>query len=211
MATTSEPFRTLRQSATLAALVQHPDAKLYSASIATGATTGLAAGDTLMSFRTGSGITVVTMVRHLISQVTAFAAAKFLTADLYAARSFTVSDSGAGSTTATLTGNNAKQRTSDATSGVADFRAANTAGLTVGTRTLDAQPFARTSFVASTTALSSLSNGGSLINVGADAGSAIPLVLAANEGFVVQAGIAYPATGTLNYFFTVQWFEIAAW
>ena len=198
----SAPDRKVQASFT----ANHPDWSQYSFTLTTGATTGLSAGDTVMSFRTGTGtgFWLPTIVAVQVAQVTAFGAAKVNTLDLYIARSFTASDTGG--VAATLTGNNGKSRTADASTTIADFRVANTATLTAGTRTLDAQRYAFLGASHSTTANASILARTSILAF-TDAFE----VLAANEGLIVQVGLAYPATGTWTMTFNVQWQECPNW
>jgi len=167
---------------------------------------GLGAGSPIAAFRYG-GANIATVRRILFSagvNTTGFAlgAAQF---DLYAARSFTASDSGG--TAATLTGNNGKLRTAYATTGLADFRVSSTATLTAGTRTLDAQQLE--SMVRSM----SVSTSQDIVNPETEFFKALPgdqrLILATNEGFVIQATV--PATGTWNFTVGVEWDESAVW
>jgi len=119
------------------------------------------------------------------------------------ARGWTVD--GSGGTAATLTTNNAKLRTSMGTTLVGAIRMSSTAALTAGTKTLDTQGI-----------------GGCVQSVPATAGASVPaqrlfradigsmpLVLAANEGFIVRATV--PATGTWTSGITVRWAEVAAY
>src|SRR6266403_4234060 len=165
---------------------------------------GLAGGSPVFSFRYGAANLAI--IRKITAEAdditTAFAAGagKF---DLIAARSFTASDTGG--TAGTLTGNNGKLRTSFATTGVSDFRVASTATLTAGTRTLDAQPLASIEFAVPTSIDTGLLPTTSIYQ------SAIgesPLVLAQNEGFVLQATV--PGTGTWVFSARVCWDEVGA-
>jgi hypothetical protein len=167
---------------------------------------GLAANSPIVSFRYG-GAAVCTLRRITFSagvNTTAFAlgAAQF---DLFAARSFTASDSGG--TAANLSGNNAKLRTAYASSALADFRCSSTATLTAGTRTLDAQGWASlVRSIAATTALD-------IVNPETEIFKALPGdqrgVFVTNEGFVIQASV--PATGTWNFTVGVEYDELASW
>jgi hypothetical protein len=164
----------------------------------------LAAASPIFSFRwTTTNVAVIKRVSISAGGITAFTAGSFLL-NLFAARSFSASDTGG--TAATLTGNNQKLRTSMGTLTVGDIRWSATATLTAGTRTKDANPLA--SAVGSTTATA----GTFLIPptdlILAKAGD-YPLVLAQNEGFVIEATV--PATGTWQFAATVQWEELAAY
>ena len=123
---------------------------------------------------------------------------------MFAARAFTASDTGG--TAGTLTGNNAKLRTSLATTGVSQIMIANTGTMTAGTRTLDTDPMAAIVIPLTTTADTGGVLNSSLYNPG-QAGD-YPLELATNEGFVVQ--LTVPATGTEVITVTVDWEEYSA-
>lgn len=165
---------------------------------------GLAGGAPVFSFRYGAANLAI--VRKILIEAdnitTAFVAgaAKF---DLIAARSFTVSDTGG--TAGTLTTNNGKLRTSYATTGVSDFRISSTATLTAGTRTLDAQPLASVEFAVPTSIDADLLPTTALFQ--SQVGES-PLILAQNEGFVIQATV--PGTGTWVFSVRVCWDEVSA-
>jgi hypothetical protein len=166
---------------------------------------GLTAASPVFSFRYGSAnICLVRRVVLTLGDLVGFAAG-FFAFNLYAARSFTVSDSSG--TAGTLTGNNGKLRTSYATTGLSDFRISSTAGLTPGTRTLDADPLDTISMSVVTTA------GAPPLPVLGEMIRAMPgeqpLILAQNEGFVIQATV--PATGTWQLGVAVTWDEVASW
>src|SRR5216684_5439238 len=167
-------------------------------------TAALASSSPIFSFRYGGANLAI--VRRIIAEAdnvsSAFGAGAGLF-NLYAARSFTVSDSSG--TAATLTGNNGKLRTSFATTAISDLRIAATGTLTAGTRTLDAQP------LASIETAVGLSTDASLLPTTDLFRSAIgesPLVLATNEGFVIQATV--PGTGTWVASVRVFWDEVTA-
>jgi len=168
----------------------------------------LGAASPIWSFRYGgTGVVVIKSIRFSAADsATAFAAgtAQF---NWFVARSFTASDTGG--TGATITGNNGKLRTSFPTTGIADFRTATTATLSAGTRTLDTQPLASITLGVQATAGVQLSDGSpSSVIYAANAGD-YPLVLATNEGVVLQATV--PATGTWSASITVEWDEYSAY
>ena len=118
------------------------------------------------------------------------------------ARGFTVADTGG--TTLTITGNNAKRRTSFGTTTLQEARISTTAALTAGTRTLDAQDLALTMF-----AVSAATNTVMLPTTAIwspDFSGEWPMVLAQNEGFSVRYTV--PATGTWQAQFGVEWSEV---
>lgn len=205
----------LSRSAKATFYTTHPAANLYTCTLVGGATTAINAGDTILSLRTGTGtgLTVLLRIRVASFQSVAFATTGVIgVLDTWIARNFTASDSGG--IAADLTGNNAKARTSDPSSTLADLRIANTAALTVGTRTLDAQSYGCTNTVSSTTTRIVSVSGGTVLNSGSGTfipSTSNPLVLAANEGIVVRhSQTNYPATGTLLYAITVCWMELPA-
>lgn len=170
-------------------------------------TAGLAASSPIVSFRWGnSNLCLLRSVKvALYTMTTAFAAGRLDVAAFFA-RSFTASDTGG--TTATISGNNAKKRTSFGTTLLTELRFSQTATLTAGTRTLDTQPFARLSVNGLVTAAN-----GNVIPLGTvlwqrDSSDEYPLVFAQNEGFVIQATV--PATGTWFYGVNIEWMEIAS-
>jgi hypothetical protein len=133
---------------------------------------------------------------------TGFAAGDVLF-DFFIARAFTVQDTGGGAIT--LTTNNAKTRTSHATT-QASIRAATTGVLTAGTRTLDANPFRSAQFVVTTTAFGqNFAEEVYLAQPGHH-----PIVFApSGEGFVIQATV--PATGTWTWSADIDWDEVATY
>ncbi len=178
-----------------------------------GTFTGLPAADSeLWQFRSTSATNLM-VVKYIAMAATnttaAFAAAFGQQLDLFTARSFTAA--GTGGATATITGNNAKLRTSMGTTTIAEIRTATTAALGVGTKTLDAQPIASLTFgvPAALGTGWSLPNSGWLFN--AEGESEHPIVLAQNEGLVIRNHIAMAATGTWIYSVTIKWAEYASY
>ncbi len=132
----------------------------------------------------------------------------------FVARSFSVADSSG--TAVTLTGNNQKLRTSMGTSLFGDMRIASTAGLSAGTRTLDANPIGTVQGFAA----SGSGNVGSQFFTGPPTPAPLyvrdnddqhPVVLAQNEGIIIQNPLAGPATGTFTIVVTMEWGEVAAY
>lgn len=135
---------------------------------------------------------------------TGFAAGDVLF-EWYVARAFTVQDTGGGA--ATLTGNNAKMRTSHATTQAA-IQVSATATLTAGTRTLDTNPLRALQSVAGTSAF------GSIVLPETEVFRAQPgeqpLILAGSgEGVVIQATV--PATGTWTFYASFDWDEVSSY
>jgi len=167
---------------------------------------GLAANSPIFSFRY-SGANLALVRRIVMSagvNTTAFALgiADF---DLFIARTFTASDTGG--TGASIATPNGKLRTSFAATGLADFRIASTAALTPGTRTLDAQQIE--SMRRSISAATSQDIINPMTDFFREQPGEQPLVLATNEGFVIQASV--PATGTWNFSVGVAWDELSSW
>lgn len=140
---------------------------------------------------------------------TAFTAGTVLF-DLTRATAWTAAGTGGG--VATLTAPNLKRRSSMAASQVQEIRIATTAALGAGTKTLDAMPMRSVITGIPNTAFLPLVGGQ---GGGADDGLLIgsyrgdaeyPLVLAANEGFVIRTTV--PATGTWTAHIGIDWDEV---
>lgn len=182
---------------------------------------GLAANTPLFSMRWGSAAAVAVILKVEIAVITSAAAstAAITERQLIVARSFTVSDTGG--TAVTLTGNNAKRRTSHATSLVTDMRFGTT--ITAGTRTLDANPVASVLAWAPlnhtgveiggtgsgpTSAAWSTAGGIGMVKMyDATDGHQHPIVLAQNEGLIMRIGAAQPTGSTQQTFLNVLWAE----
>jgi len=165
---------------------------------------GLASNSPIFSLRYGgTGTAVVKSVRITAGTIVGFAANGLCRFNLFPARAFTASDTGG--TSATLTGNNAKMRTSFATTAMANIQVASTGTMTAGTRTLDAQPIGNADLTGPATGGATISAGNNLLYA-QNAGD-YPLVLAPNEGVVLQATV--PATGTWWITVVVEWDEYA--
>lgn len=180
-------------------------------------TYSLAAPLELVSFRAAAtGVTIPISGRLTIGVDSLGYESRILRGELWVARSFTTSATGGNA--ATLTGNNAKQRTSDPTSGVVDLRIAASLPLVAGTRTLDAQPYQVTLYSEVGTAggvtapVQAVLSPGVLLPTSTNGGDNI-LVLAPNEGFVIVLARDTPlpknSVFTLTYDFT--WIEVPTW
>jgi hypothetical protein len=169
---------------------------------------GLAANAAVFQFRWGDATRLCVVERFVLDgmagSATAFAAgfAKF---DLMVARGY--SAQAASGTAVSLTGNNAKSRTSFGSSLVTLAQGSATAALTAGTHTLDAQPIGQISFGIGVVV--SVNYLGQVILMGEDAPMRHPLVLATNEGLVLRATV--PGTGTWQFGCSVQWSEVTAY
>lgn len=167
---------------------------------ATGALTGAGASTPVMSFRWTSATLNALLMRMqaTIETTTAFTTAQFLEFAPYIARSFTANDSGGNAVTAP------KKRTSLAATAVGDFRVASTGALTAGTRTLDAQPVG---YLAAYSAAAGFTLGkNTLFDIAIE--EQYPIVLAQNEGLVVNNVIALGAAGVLKIIFELEWLEL---
>ena len=183
----------------------------YSVAAFTGAYTTAAANTPMFSMRFVAGsagqaqIAIVQRIALTIVPTVAFTAAQQVSFGGYIARSWSAVDSGG--TAITLTGNNAKLRTSMTTSQFAatgDMRIATTGTLTAGTRTLDNQAFAVASAWVPTALVSQPIQQVILYeNFAGDQ----PLVLATQEGIVINNLILMGAAGVLSIGVTVEWTE----
>lgn len=186
---------------------------------------GLAANTPLFSMRWGDATKLAIILKVDVAVVTTVAAstAGLTTRQLIVARSFTVSDTGG--TAVTLSGNNNKRRTSQATSVVTNMQFG--APLTAGTRTLDANPVGEVigwsglnttglvlGCMGSSASGAVRSNEGGMGHVpllDAITGMDYPIVLAQNEGIVVRiGGTAQPSGSTQQTYLKVAWAEVSA-
>jgi hypothetical protein len=187
----------------------------YRASASSGTmAAALAANSEIFQFRwpDATKLAIITRVAISAGANVAATAAAITSLRMTAARGWTVA--GSGGTRFTMTGNNQKLRTSMGTSLVNDIGVATTAGLTAGTKTLDAQDLGGIQFGIGTGAITTALNLNiipltEILNI--DASNDHPLVLAQNEGFVIRSGIIFPATMTWAFTVNVSWAEVAAY
>jgi len=149
-----------------------------------------------------TNLLLLTNIKTAIKQSNVAASAETL-CDIrcFRATAFTVADSVGTAVTPQ------KKQSSMPASLVADFRFG--APLTVGTRTLDPQPFMGMSYELSTGVLTAVDyptwseqwNDPAM-------GAVMPLVLAQNEGIVVRSTTAHPATGAATLYVTLEWDEV---
>lgn len=169
-----------------------------------------AANGTLFSFRWADAtrLCLVQFVRLAINQTSAATATIMPSYQCFVARSFTASDSVG--TAITLTGNNMKKRTSMGTTLVTDIRkSAVAAGLTVGTRTLDAEPFLELLTNSTITTPNATTYQETFDGTSAQDH---PIVLAQNEGIIVRGPtVVFGAAGTANLQVTIAWTEVTAY
>jgi hypothetical protein len=162
---------------------------------------GLAANAPIISFRFASA-SLIAIVRRIKLSVWTNAAgftAGMAAFDAYAARSFTVEDTGG--LLAAISGNTSKLRTSGMQASAAHLRVADTGALGLGTRALDSQALDSVIVAAATGANTVFAS-----NLTAFMAIDHPLVLDNLEGFVVQAIV--PATGTWSFAVHVTWDEV---
>lgn len=170
-----------------------------------------AANGTLFSFRWGDAtrLCVLKKIRLGFLQTAAATATIMPSFQAFIARGFTVSDSAG--TAITLTGNNMKKRTSMGTTLVTDIRkSAVAAGLTVGTRTLDADPFFEMAVNSTITTPNATFYQREFENDDGD--GTHPYVFAQNEGFIIRGPtVVFGAAGTANLLVDVAWAEVASY
>lgn len=176
----------------------------------------LAAGSEIFQFRWASTSAYAVVHKVTISAganvaATASAANSFV---VQAARGWTAA--GTGGLSVTPTGDSCKLRTSMATSSVSDVRIADTTGLGAGTKTLDANGLGAVTFGVGTGALTTSVNYSFLDQtplLDADGEGWMPLVLSANEGFIIRitTGFSMPATMTWGFSVSVLWAEVTSY
>ena len=159
-------------------------------------------------------LAVITKLKTRFLPLTPFTAATLTdhtSFDAFIARSYAL---GGGGTTLTLTGNNAKMRTSMATS-LAAINVSTTAVLTAAT-TLDAHPFAqsvrkgnRVNPAAATEEVVMPAMDGMEMDFDMGGGDH-PVVLATNEGVVIRNRTVWPAAGTGVLSILIGWAEVTA-
>jgi len=171
--------------------------------------TGLTAGAILISFRwtDATKICAITRINVRVNTTTAAAAAGMIDRDVVIVRSFTAGDTGG--TSITLTGNNNKMRTSNATTVVGSIMLLSSGALTAGTGTADANAIGLMG-----------KQGGATEPVGLtlppedlfayNVGKNLPIILAQNEGFRVRIPTAMPTSIVQRTLINVEWMELAA-
>lgn len=192
----------------------HPDITgngAYRIAAASGLITGIAAGTATAGhifaarWNNVSKLALVTYFRARWSTIAGFTAAQEVGLDLYIARSYTASHTGG--TALTLTGNNAKKRSSQATTNFADMRISATGALTNVATTLDAQPIAYG-------CVSELATGATIPKLSFDIiyelddTSMHPIVLSQDTGLVLRNTILMGAGGTARVSIEMEWMEV---
>jgi len=183
----------------------------YSMGLTSGSLTGVAAGGTVYSFRwaptTSTQLCMVRRVEIGFSTITAFGTAQPLQYSMQVARSWSTNDTGGTAALFTQT-NTSKLRTTMPTSAFAgggQLMIATTGANTAGTRTLDTQAMAFTQ--GQSTAIGTVLTAQPIfLHQPGD----YPLILAVNEGFIINNVQTMGATGVINLTVTVDWMELAA-
>ena len=170
-----------------------------------------AANGSLLSFRWGDAtrFAVISKIKLSCLQTAAATATIMPSFEVFIARGFSASDSAG--TAITLTGNNMKKRTSMGTSLLTDLRvSAVAAGLTAGTRTLDANAVLQMPTQQTITTPNATLYAAEL-DIGAGDGNH-PIVLAQNEGIIVRGPtVVFGAAGTANLVVELSWAEVTAY
>jgi len=168
-----------------------------------------AANGTLFSFRWADAtrLAAILFLRLKLLQTAAATATIMPSYQAFIARAFTASDTGG--TAITLTGNNMKKRTNMGTTLVTDIRKSTVAaGLTVGTRTLDADSILElpTNSTITTPNATLYQDQLDMTNSGDH-----PIILAQNEGIIVRGPtIVFGAAGTANLAVDMAWAELTS-
>ena len=167
-----------------------------------------AANGTLFSFRWADAtrLCALQFCRLRVLQTAAATATIMPNFEVFQARSFSASDTAGTSILPTLNG--AKRRTSMGATLLTDLRvSAVAAGLTLGTRTLDAQPV----MILATQQAITTPNATPYESLFDSTDGDHPLIFATNEGFIVRGPtVAFGAAGTANLIVNIGWAELAA-
>jgi len=193
----------------------------YRATAITGASVSISAGGILAYLRWSDASRYMALMRIQASVSISGAITAATVVDLGAYVSRGASASGSGGNAVAVTGNNNKSRASMGSSLVADFRVGTTGALTRPTSaTADANPFAATALP-----LQVMTNAtGTVATLGVGAGVTVqdlykwdvngshPIILSpgAGESIELQEITAGPTTGSLKWYLTFEWAELAA-
>lgn len=173
----------------------------------------LGAGSTIFSMRWGNATNFFKLERFAINIITNGTITTAVTPrlGLFVARGFTASDTGG--TVPSLATNFQKARTSLANSLITDMRIATTAALGVGTRTVDALPIRAVRGFSGTTAPARWFLGDKIVlyDQFLSGEDQYPIILAMNEGILLQNIDAGPATGTFIVEIEMDWSELATY
>lgn len=194
----------------------------YEVAVDTGTFSGLGSGAPLVSFRWSDATRLLVLLRVEVSAFTTVPAttAGITELQLIIARLFTANDTGG---SVISLGSGGKRRTSQSSALLSSLRAGV---LSAGNRTLDAYP------VASATGWSGLLSTGKVIGASGSSpvaaarsteggaqgvmlldcvnGQDLPIILAQNEGVILQLGRAQPPGSTQIVFCKLTWAEVTA-
>jgi hypothetical protein len=149
---------------------------------------------------------VLLRARCFITVVTAVTAQRNDPLVLTVARSYTARDA-TNATAVVISGNNQKARSNMGSSLVANLDVASAAaGLTGGTKTVDANPHYSVNIGASGLVGLGTNGGGEFMN--AENNYLHPIVLGANEGILVDWGATILSTGTVTATVELAWAEV---
>ena len=171
-----------------------------------GPSSTIAANGAIFSFRWTSAtkIAIVVFFKWHWVVTTAFTGVQYIDHGLYIARQWTSDDSATGSATLTMTGNNAKKRTSMATSAAGQIMNATSNSLTAGTRTVDTNPLMYKGNYGAAQGLELIDYGVLTIDIDHEH----PIVLAQNEGLVLNNITVFPVAGVLAISVEMAWAEV---
>ena len=176
----------------------------YRLVLRTGSIAAATAAGILAAIRyTGSGVAVVSSIRVGLNVTTAYTQGSIVISSWFT-RSYTATETTA-YTAATLTTNNAKLRTSFATTSMV-AGAATTTGASGGTGTDDSQAFGSATFNLPATIV-----GQPVQDLWTSAMQSYPLVLGNNEGIRIRNDTAFAATGVSTVVVAVEWFEATSY
>jgi hypothetical protein len=184
----------------------------YQLGVISGLLTGVAAGGVVYGFRFGGSVaTNLCMIRKVeigMSSTTAFGTAQTLQYSMQIARSFTAPYSTGGTAAAFTQTNTGKMRSSMPTSQIAltsgNIYMAGTTAITGATNTPDTQVIAYVNGTSNAT-LPTIP----LTAIYQHQSGDYPLILAANEGFIINNVTAMGASGVVSLYVSVEWMELS--
>lgn len=172
----------------------------------------LAASSEVLQFRFLSGTKTFALVTRVIFDglgiVAVATAAGPVGFQLIPARAWTAA--GSGGTRISVAGDNLQLETAIGNSQVNDLGIATTGALTAGTKTKDANSIGQALGGVGTAAVTAYGPSSIVASQALFSGERMPLVLANQEGFVVQTSHVGPATLTYVAGFTIEWCEVTA-
>lgn len=184
--------------------VDYGTAGIFHTTVKSGAfAAGLAAGSPILAFRNPSALqnSLIRRVKFQAWSTSIGFAAGLITFEMYVARSFSVMDTGGASVS--LAAPQAKLATAMGAP-LSAIQYSTTAGLTAGTRILDTLPIENRTLAAPTTTYTQMMDPSKPLFE--KRGAEHPLLLAASEGFVIQATV--PGTGTWQWSAAIEWDEV---